>query len=270
VKSRTEQLVEFRNRRGKWLRGMMHRRIGVRGRRVPGVVFFHGFTGDRMESHWLFIKCSRALATAGIASLRFDFYGSGESEGEFREATLAGEAADAEDAVNFFREQKGIDAGRVGLCGLSLGGCIAACIGARVKARAIVLWSAVAHPAVLKSIMLGLTRPVPGANHLVEYDAREISTGFLDGATRLEPVKLLARYRGPTLILHPGKDEHVPLSHAEDLYQASLAQVREKVIVPGADHTFTSLAWEREVIARSVDWFRKYLEPALGNHGGGS
>jgi len=268
VKSRTEQLVEFRNRRGKWLRGMVHRPESVHSRRAPGVVFFHGFTGDRMESHWLFIKCSRALARAGIASLRFDFYGSGESEGEFREATLRSEINDAVAAVDFFRRQKGIDPDRVGLCGLSLGGCIAACIGARVKAAAVVLWSAVAHPAVLKSIMLGLTRPVAGASGLVEYDAREISTGFLDGAARLDPVRLLARYRGPTLILHPGKDEHVPLSHADDLYQASCAQVREKVIVPGADHTFTSLAWEREVITRSVDWFRKYLEPALGNHGG--
>jgi len=34
------------------------------------------------------------------------------------------------------------------------------------------------------------------------------------------------------------------------------------VIVPGADHTFTSVAWEREVIERTVDWFRKHLAPA--------
>src|SRR2546426_5960176 len=65
---------------------MIHRPERARARRGgPGVVLFHGFTGDRMESHWLFVKCSRALALAGIASLRFDFYGSGESEGEFSE-----------------------------------------------------------------------------------------------------------------------------------------------------------------------------------------
>ena len=82
---------------------MIHRPERARARRGgPGVVLFHGFTGDRMESHWLFVKCSRALARAGIASLRFDFYGSGESEGEFSEVTLQGET-EGEVLQNFFQ-----------------------------------------------------------------------------------------------------------------------------------------------------------------------
>src|SRR6266568_7542966 len=142
-----ETLVQFQNPRRKWLRGMLHF-PGVslgRRRRVPGVVFFHGFTGDRMESHWIFVKCARALAKAGIASLRFDFYGSGESEGEFRDASLLGEIADARAAVNFFRWQ-GIDAERLGMLGLSLGGVIAAILAPDCDARALVLWSAPARP----------------------------------------------------------------------------------------------------------------------------
>jgi dienelactone hydrolase len=118
-----ETFVQFRNQKGQWLRGMMHRAAGTTGRRLgPGVIFFHGFTGDRMESHWIFVKCARALAQAGIASLRFDFYGSGESDGDFREVTLRGEISDARVAVEFFRRQKGIDPQRVGLLGISLGG----------------------------------------------------------------------------------------------------------------------------------------------------
>src|SRR5881397_966298 len=115
--------VQFPNRSGKILRGMVHRPAILKSAsgRAPGVVFFHGFTGDRMESHWMFVKCSRALAWAGIASLRFDFYGSGESEGEFSEVTLQGEIADARVAIEFFRRQKGINPERTGLLGLSLG-----------------------------------------------------------------------------------------------------------------------------------------------------
>ena len=254
-----EKLVEFRNRRGKWLRGMVHFPFGAEPRRAPGVVFFHGFTGDRMESHWIFIKGARALARAGIASLRFDFYGSGESEGEFRAATLASEISDALDAVAFFRRQKGIDPGRLGLCGLSLGGCIAACTAQRVAAKAVVTWSAVAHPAVIKAIVEKRLAPIPGSPRLVEYDAREVSRRFIGNAARYKATNLLAAFRGPTLIIHPGADAHVPLSHAEDLYQAAGAATKQKVIIPGADHTFTSLAWEREVIARTIAWFRAHL-----------
>lgn len=255
-----ELMVEFENRRHRLLRGMIHRpESRTRGRRFAGVVFFHGFTGDRMESHWIFIKCARALAKAGIASLRFDFGGSGESEGDFREVTLRSEINDAVDSVAYFRRQKEIDPARVGLCGLSLGGCIAACIAHRVQAKAAVLWSAVAHPAVLREIAATLATPLPGRSDLWEYDAREVSRRFLDDAAKIDAAQLLGRFEGPTLIVHPGRDAHVPVSHAEDLFRASRATAKQQVVIAGADHTFTSLAWEREVIERTVAWFHDHL-----------
>ncbi len=259
-----EKFVEIQNRQRKWLRGMIHypreaRRGRKAARRVPGVVLFHGFTGDRMESHWMFVKCSRALAEAGIASLRFDFYGSGESDGNFREVTLRGEIADARAAVDFFRRQRGVDAQRLGLLGLSLGGLVAATLAPRVRSRALVLWSALAHSAHLRTLAEVSVKPIPGGNGRVEYDAREISQHFLDDALAVEPIPQVARYKGPTLVIHPEKDSAVPVSHAEDYYRAAGSATKDLVVVPGADHVFTSVTWEGEVIARSVAWFRKYL-----------
>ena len=253
-----ESLVEFPNARGKLLRGMVHRPADAEGP-VPAVIFFHGFTGDRMESHWIFIKCARALAHEGIASLRFDFYGSGESEGTFHEATLQGEIADARAAVRFMQRQVGIDPARLGHCGLSLGGCVAACVVGAAKAKALVLWSAVAHPAILQQLSKKLGKP--SANHPgdFEYDAREISARFLKDAAKVDPLNAVRRFRKPTLIIHPGKDDAVPRTHAHDFLQASAARIKQKVIIPGADHTFTSIAWESEVIGLTLDWFRRYL-----------
>ncbi len=252
--------MQFRNRKGKWLRGVIHRPTGSAGRRRwPGVIFFHGFTGDRMESHWIFIKCARTLAQNGIASLRFDFYGSGESEGEFREVTLQGEISDAQAAVEFFRRQKGIDSRRLALVGLSLGGAVAASIASRAQVQALVLWSAVAHTEIFRGLAKTRATPIAGGTGALEYDAREISPRFIEDALKVEPTQSLAGFRGPTLIIHPEKDDAVPLSHAEDFFHAGGAKIKEKVTVPGADHVFTSVAWEREVIERTVEWFRKYL-----------
>ncbi len=250
-----ESLVQFPNRSVKWLRGMVHRPSGAS---VPGVVFFHGFTGDRMESHWIFVKCARALAQNGIASLRFDFYGSGESDGEFGEVTLRGEISDARAAVEFFRKKKGIDGRRLGLCGLSLGGAVAACVAARVRARALVLWAALAHTAHLRELAQRTT-PIPDGDGAREYNAHRISSRFLDHVEKIQPVKSIAGFKGPTLIIHPEKDEYLSLAHPKDYFQASGAGLKEKVIVCGADHTFSSMAWESEVIARTVDWFQKNL-----------
>jgi len=87
----------------------------------------------------------------------------------------------------------------------------------------------------------------------------EVSVRFLQEAVKIDPVKAIARFPNPTLIIHPGKDETVPRSHAQDFLRASGARVKEKVIIAGADHTFTSVAGESEVIRRTVEWFRAYL-----------
>ncbi len=238
---------------------MIHR--PARRARVPGVVFFHGFTGDRMESHWLFVKCARALASEGLASLRFDFYGSGESDGSFREVTLSGELADARAAVAFFRRQPSVDPRRVALLGLSMGGTIAATLAASCRARALVLWAALAHPAELRDLAERTTRLIPGGKGAREYGAHEVSPRFLDNLEKIDPLQALRRFKAPTLIIHPEKDELLPLHHPESLFRAAAAACKEKVIVPGADHTFNSLAWERELIERSVSWFTTHLQP---------
>ncbi len=255
-----ESFVQFRNASKQVLRGMIHRPPKrAKGHGAPGVVFFHGFTGDRMESHWLFVKCARALAEAGMASLRFDFFGSGESDGDFSEATLRGEIADALTAVKFFRRQPGIDPQRIALIGISLGGAIAALIAHRVRAQALVLWAAAARLDELRALAEQIARPIPERNGFVEYNANVISLQFLGHIEKINPLREVARFRQPILIIHGSRDDTVPPSAAEDYFQAPESQIKERIIIPGADHTFASLAWESQVIERSVDWLRAFL-----------
>jgi len=252
-----ESFVKFQNPASHCLRGVIHRPANFR--RAAGVVFFHGFTGDRMESHWLFVKCARALARAGVASLRFDFFGSGESDGTFRQATLQGEIEDARAAVNFFRRQKGIHQERIGLLGLSLGGAIAAVVAPGARAKALVLWSALAYPHELRALSESVTKPLGEGSGAREYNGHTISARFLKGLDRVDPLRAIRGFKGPTLVIHPGKDELLPLRHPAAFFGATGARIKEKVIVTGADHTYTSVAWEQEVIARTVDWFSRYL-----------
>ena len=251
--------MQFPNPRSKTLRGVLHLPAGALKQPAPGVVLLHGFTGDRMESHWMFVKCSRALVEAGIAALRFDFYGSGESDGEFREMTLSGEMADARAAVAFMQRQSGIDGERLGLLGLSLGGAVAAAVAASVEAKAVVLWSAVAHTARLRQLLRQSARKIPGKAGAWEYKAHEINPRLEEEILKVDPIRHLARYQGPTLIIHPENDEAIPVSHARDFFRASGAEVKELAIIAGADHVYTSVPWEQEVIARTALWFGRYL-----------
>jgi uncharacterized protein len=231
--------------------------VGRRG--VPAAVLLHGFTGDRMESHWIFVKCSRALARAGIASLRFDFYGSGESDGEFLEMTLENEIADALAAVEFVRRQRGIDPRRVALVGLSLGGAIAALIAERARVQALIMWSAPAHLAEIANVTANSAKAIPGREKLVDYNGHKISTELLKQINTIDPLGQIASFRQPTLLIHPEKDDYVPKIHADHYFERVGAAIKEAVVIPNADHTFSSVAWEQEVIDRTVKWLAIHL-----------
>jgi pimeloyl-ACP methyl ester carboxylesterase len=84
--------VEFQSGRNT-LRGMLHLPGGP-GRHAC-VMLCHSFTGNRLESHFLFVTIAPALDAAGLACLRFNFAGSGESDGDFVDMTTAGEVAAA-------------------------------------------------------------------------------------------------------------------------------------------------------------------------------
>lgn len=47
--------IELTNKEGKVLRGYLHIPDNFEGT-IPAVAIFHGFTGNRMEPHFIFVK----------------------------------------------------------------------------------------------------------------------------------------------------------------------------------------------------------------------
>ena len=117
-----QKALYFRNK-GELVAGTLH--LPDNRRRCPGVLMCHGFTGQKSESHFYLVALSRRLAEAGIASLRFDFRGSGESEGEFEDMTPLEEVSDARAALRQLAGIARVDERRLGIFGWSLGGLVA-------------------------------------------------------------------------------------------------------------------------------------------------
>jgi dienelactone hydrolase len=130
------------DRGGMTMRGMFHRPDGPIGK-VPAVAIFHGFTGNKMEPHFIFVKLSRALAEAGIASVRFDFLHSGESDGDFEHMKLSGEVQDGLAVLDYLRAREDVDADRIGILGLSMGGVVASRVAAARpgQVKSLCLWA---------------------------------------------------------------------------------------------------------------------------------
>lgn len=92
---------------------------------VPCVVVMHGFASSKHGTNRAHVTLSEKLAEQGVASLRFDFRGAGDSEGCLSEINLEDMVTDAIAALDHVSDLEGIDAGRIGVFGTSLGGSIA-------------------------------------------------------------------------------------------------------------------------------------------------
>jgi hypothetical protein len=222
---------------------------------APGVIMCHGFTGHKAEAHRLFVSAARDFAQHGLVALRFDFRGSGDSEGEFREVTVSGEIADAAAALGYLASRPEVDAKRMGVLGLSLGGCVAAClVGREDRAKALVLWAAVAHPERLFERL----KPEFGDQDAIDFGGWGLGRGFLEDLPSIHPLEEVRRYSGPSLVVHGEKDEAVPAADASE-FAAALGEASRLHIVKSADHVFSSLPWQSEAIAVSRDFLRAAL-----------
>lgn len=256
-----EQFVQFEVQ-GQRVYGMLHLPDGTSdtGKKVPAVAMCHGFTGNRIEAHRLFVKAARHFVQHGIAVLRFDFRGSGESEGDFEQVTVSGEIADALAALQFLRQQPHVDAERLGLIGLSLGGCVAACAAAQDgRVKALVLWAAVGD---LKELFISRWgEPIRQQIETQGYwdmGGWKISKAFYEDAQQVEPLREILRYDGATLIVHGTNDTSVPVDHAHR-YHTAVRGTKRLHLIDGADHTFARSDWETELFAVTLDWLKTHL-----------
>jgi hypothetical protein len=227
----------------------------------PAVLMCHGFTGQRLEAHFLFVKASRAFAALGLASLRFDFRGSGESSGRFQDMSVLTELADALAAWEYLGRLRGVDPGRRALLGLSFGGAVAALLsgGLAAEGRApagCALWSAVGDLAGVFPRRLGLRgRP---RSFPLELEGHLLGRRFFADLARVpRPVEALGAADVPALVVHGGADQSVPVSQAREFHRR--ARRSRLVILPGYDHTFNHAAWERKVIGLTGRWLAAHL-----------
>lgn len=223
---------------------------------APAIVFCHGFTGNRVEAHRLFVRAARRMSKEGMVAVRFDFRGSGESEGEFENMTISGEVSDLNAMLKFLTGRKEILTKSIGVLGLSMGGVVSILTAAQNETiRAVCTWSA---PAELKNLSNSL-----GQSQAMDYidfpSGYRIGRAFINDVLRHDILGNCSRISPrPILIVNGSKDPLVPVQHAHMLYEKA-GEPKELVIIEDADHTFNRRDWEDKVIELTTKWFKDNL-----------
>lgn len=250
----TEELVWIPSA-GMKLAGVLHLPAGTS--KPKPALLLHGFTGNKSEAGRLFVDLARALCGAGYAVLRFDFRCHGDSPLSFEEFSVWKALEDAENAVKYLKNLESVDASRLALVGLSMGGGIAAKVAAaRSDIAALVLLSAGLDWLELWPLRGYVSRVVLEGGYVYESWYRMRIDNLRD-SLRFSAMDDAERVRAPTLMVHAVDDTLVPIDHARRFYERLKAEKRLLEVSGG--HVFWDYHLRRRIIAEVVAWIRAHL-----------
>ena len=218
------------------------------GQKVPVVLFVTGSGAENRDEeifdHKPFLVIADYLARHGIASLRFDDRGFGQSTGDMKEATTQDFAQDALAGVEMLRGLK--EFSKVGVIGHSEGGSIAFILGAQKKIDFIISLAgvgvkgdtALTAQANRTYELMGAPMRVTTAQY--RQQVAQLNSPWMNFFLDYDPVPDIQQTRCPVFALNGDKDIQVISSLNLKGIEAALAKNKKNLVkeYPGLNHLF--------------------------------
>jgi alpha/beta superfamily hydrolase/peroxiredoxin len=239
------------------LKGIIQKPELQPGEKCPMVIFCHGFSGRKDGP--MFELIADTLQAHGIASIRFDFNGHGESEGEFKDMTVPNEIEDAKKVVNYVSDLRYVSS--LAIVGHSQGGVVAAMTAGQLsealgkspfKAVALMAPAAVLRDDAIRGSTMGKQYdPFDPGEYVELWGGQKLGSQYIRTAFSLPIYETAAKYQGEALIIHGNADRVVPYTYGERFHQ--IWPKSELVIQEYFDHGFS------QNIYRTTDMVSEYL-----------
>lgn len=250
----TREKLTFPNRNGQKLAALLERPLWEP---AAYAIFAHCFTCSKDIG--AATRISRALAARGIAVLRFDFTGLGNSEGDFANTNFTSNVEDLVCAADHLREHyRPPDI----LIGHSLGG--AAVLAASVQvaeAQAVVTIGAPSDPAHVSHLFHEDITTIASKGYAeVDLAGRRftIRQQFLEDIAEKTLLHDVASMRKALLVLHSPVDEIVDIEHARHIYVAA-KHPKSFISLDRADHLLSRREDSEYVAETLAAWAGRYV-----------
>ena len=196
----------------------------VMPKRCPIVILCHGFTGNRNGG--LEVGIANSLEAKGVASIRFDFNGHGESEGDFVQMTVPNEVEDARHVYEWVKADGRF--GKVGIVGHSQGGVVTAMLAGLLGKKALKGGVVLLAPAgvIRDDAIRGHIAGQPEEQgdpqdppEYVEVWGHHLGRNYIKTAFWLPIYETAAGYKGRACIIHGTSDRTVPYTYGLRFHQ---------------------------------------------------
>jgi putative redox protein len=248
--------IEFANASGQTLSARIDLPAGAKP--IAYALFAHCFTCSKNIKAISHI--SRALIREGIAVLRFDFTGLGESEGDFAETNFTSNVEDLLMAAEFMAKK--YKAPQI-LIGHSLGGAAVLQAAAGIpSAAAVITIAAPADPGHV-SQALGDSKEIierrGEANVELEGRIFKIKKQFLDDLESVRMQETIRNLNRALLILHSPVDSVVGIENAAKIFQTA-RHPKSFISLDKADHLLMNQKDSLYVGSIIATWALRYIE----------
>lgn len=230
---------------GESLSGLIYIPERTDTRLLPSVVIFHGRGSNKDR----YTGRSEALAKAGLLTFIFDFRGCGESEGEFKNQTIAMGFQDATAGYDYLVHHNLCDKKRIGVFGGSFGGYQAALLTKERFVKSLVL----SAPAIYQDEWWD---KVPESLDPERKALYRLQASISD----TKAMKAIQTYSGALLVIEHEKDEVIPKRITRSYYKKALCVSERKIeIIRGAPHALHDTHFIQVSTDIIVAWFRRTL-----------
>ena len=254
--------LEFENKDGQALAARLD--LPVTGQPAAYALFAHCFTCSKNIKAIAHI--TRALNREGIAVMRFDFTGLGESEGEFTDTNFSSNVEDLIVAAEFLKAD--YEAPKI-LIGHSFGGAAVLQAARRIpSSQAVVTIAAPADPRHVIQSLGRATRIIQSRGEAeVTLAGRtfKLKKQFLDDLQLVNMKDVLKNLNRALLVLHSPIDETVGIENAAQIFQAA-RHPKSFISLDQADHLLTQQTDSLYAGAVIAAWAGKYIDSSEKEH----